>query len=273
MAHGLLAMALHHRPHLARGVQDDSRAGPGQQGGDAGGGCLEAAGAGEDEGVGGRRAAGVDEQRRLAAHAPGAPVRGIEGAALGGAVLVHAVRLADDEAAIGRVRSREQLQRAGHGEPVGVTEVIGAAAQQGRAGLAADGPGAGGDAEADEGHEQAGDDGELVREAGLIEQHQGRVTRGAKVRAQAHPFGPGGEQGGGSHAGDAGQGHGAAAGADAVQEDARAHDQGGAEQGDGGPGGQRHPVAGGPLPAGLVGGKGQQVVGPPAIGQVPGIPE
>ena len=53
--------------------------------------------------------AGVHQQRRPAAHAPGAAVLGIEGAALGGAVLIHAVRLADDEAAIGRVRAGEQL--------------------------------------------------------------------------------------------------------------------------------------------------------------------
>ena len=268
-----LPVASHHRPHLARGVEHDGGAGPGEQGGDAGRGGLKAARPGEDEGVGGGRAARVDEQRRLAAHAPGAPVGGVEGAALGGAVLVHAVRLADDQAAIGGVRPREQLTGTVHAEPVGVAEVVGAAAQQGRAGLAANGPGAGGDAPADEGHEQAGDDGELVREAGLVEQHERRVARDAEVGAQAHPLGPGGEQGGGGHAGDARHGHGAGAGAAPLGGGARAPGPGGAEQGDGGPGGQRHPVAGGPGTAGLVGREGQQEVGPPAIGQVPGPPE
>ena len=110
------------------------------------------------------------------------------------------------------------------------------AAQQGGSGLAADGPGAGGDAEADEGHEQAGDDGEAARAVEAVEHGQRRVAGGAEVGPQALVLGPAGEQGGGGHASDAGQCHGAAAGADAVQEHAPAHDQGGAEQGHGGPG-------------------------------------
>ena len=57
----------------------------------------------------------------------------VEGAA-GDAVLVDAVGLADDDAAKRRPRSGEQTARVAHGEPVGVAKIVGAAADEARAG-------------------------------------------------------------------------------------------------------------------------------------------
>ena len=62
----------------------------------------------------------------------------IEGAACD-AILIDPVGLADDDAAMGRVRAGEQSARVADGEPIGMAEIVGATADQARAGSAAHG--------------------------------------------------------------------------------------------------------------------------------------
>jgi len=154
-----------------------------------------------------------------------------------------------------------------------VAEVVGGAAQQGGAGLAAHGPRAGGDGPADISSKQASNDGEASRAVEGVEHGCKGVIGCAKVGPQPLVFGPARQHRSGGHAAHAGQGHGAATWPHTVQQHAQCHHQGGAEQGGGRPGSDGGVVASGPGNAGPAGREGQQVVGPPAIGQVPGIPE
>ena len=103
MAERASAVVLDHGADFAGGIEHHGGAAPGQHGGHADGGGLEAAGSAEDQGVGGARAAGIDQQWRGAALTPGGFVGRVEGAA-GDPVLVDAVGLTDDDAAKGFVR-------------------------------------------------------------------------------------------------------------------------------------------------------------------------
>ncbi len=193
VAERLLAVVPQHRSHLAGGVEHDDGAGPGEQGGDAGARGLEAARAGEHQGVGGGRLARVDQQRRLAASPPAGLVGGIERDAFGGAVLVDAVGLADHQAAIGRVRTGEALAGLVHGEPVGMAEIVGAAAAQAGGAVAAERVGPGGDAVADERTHHADGDGDLVGQGEGVEQRDGRVAGIADIGPQPPELGPAGQ--------------------------------------------------------------------------------
>jgi hypothetical protein len=82
-------------------------------------------GPGEDDGVGGAGAAGIDEQGRGAALSPAAAGCRIERPAC------HAVltggRPADHDAAIARIRTRKEAARLAGGEPVGMAAIVGSA--------------------------------------------------------------------------------------------------------------------------------------------------
>src|SRR5262245_56209507 len=63
---------------------------------------------------------------------PGAPVRRIERPA-GHAILIDAIRLADDDAATGLVGAGEVATRVADGQPVGMAEIVRPATNQARA--------------------------------------------------------------------------------------------------------------------------------------------
>ena len=123
---------IQHRAELGRGIEDHAAAGPGESGRD-GGRRLEAAGACEDEAVPAAVGAGIDQERRLAAHAPAALVGRIEGDAGNALVVIDAVRLANGDAAMDRVRSGEQLFGIAERSPLAVAVVVGDAALDGPA--------------------------------------------------------------------------------------------------------------------------------------------
>jgi len=118
---------IQHRAELGRGIEDHAAAGPGENGRD-GGRRLEAAGAREDQAVPAAVGAGIDQERGLAAHAPAPLVGGTEGDAGDGLIVIDAVRLADDDAAMDRVRPREQLFGVGERSPLAVAVVVSRAA-------------------------------------------------------------------------------------------------------------------------------------------------
>ena len=132
--HDLFALlpqrTVQHRPELDRRVEDHAAAGPGQHRRHRGGG-LEAARPGEDQTVPATLGARVDQQRRLAAHAPGGLVARIEPHPGNAAVLIDAISLADDDAAIDGVRSAEQISRIGDRPPSRMAVVVGHAAFDG----------------------------------------------------------------------------------------------------------------------------------------------
>ena len=118
---------IQHRAELGRGIEDHAAAGPGESGRD-GGRRLEAAGACEDEAVPAAVGAGIDQERRLAAHAPAALVGRIEGDAGNALVVIDAVRLANGDAAMDRVRPGEQFFGIAEGSPLAVAVIVGDAA-------------------------------------------------------------------------------------------------------------------------------------------------
>src|SRR4051794_6103962 len=81
-------------------VRQAGGAGRGGRGGQADVGFFDPAGAGEEGGRGGAGAAGVDEQRRRAALAPGAGLGGMEGAAVCAGVVIAAVGFTNDDPAV-----------------------------------------------------------------------------------------------------------------------------------------------------------------------------
>ena len=118
---------IQHRSELGRGIEDHAAAGPGQSGRD-GGRRLEPAGACEDEAVSAAVGAGIDEERRLAAHAPAALVGRIEGDAGNALVVIDAVRLANGDAAMDRVRPGEEFFGIAERSPLAVAVIVGDAA-------------------------------------------------------------------------------------------------------------------------------------------------
>ena len=75
--------------------------------------------------------AGIDQERRLAAHAPAALVGRIEGDAGNGLVVIDAVRLANGDAAVNRVRPGDQLFGVAERSPLAVAVIVGDAALDG----------------------------------------------------------------------------------------------------------------------------------------------
>jgi hypothetical protein len=125
--HDLFALApqgvVQHRPEFDRRVEDHAAADPCQDRRDRGC-CLEAARPGKYEAVPAALATRVDQQRRLAAHAPCALVTGVEPHPGNAAILIDAISFADDDAAIDRMKSAEQLSRIGHRSPLRMAVVV-----------------------------------------------------------------------------------------------------------------------------------------------------
>ena len=272
--HGLAAVRRYHRADLLRGVEHDGGAGPAQQGGDADRGGLVPAGAGQHEGVGGTGAARVDQQRRGAAAAPAGPGGRIEGDT-GDAVLVDAVGLADDDAAIGGIRAGEQALRVAHGQPGGVAEIVGARAQQQRRTATADRERPGQAAEAQ--HHHAGAEQGGCQKGGVgVTQHIVQGVALAEQAGQAQRLRLDGEHRGDRHAGDAADPHQAAEQPGAVDDDAGEHQHGGAAQRGDGPGAPEQIL----VPAHLLRGQAAEVgeaeqdaVAVDGVGDVPDPPE
>jgi len=108
-----------------RDIEHHGVTAPGEHGGDADGGGLEAG------------AAGIDEQGRGAALSPAAAVCRIERPSCH-AGLIDAVGLADRDGAIARIRTREEAVRLADRAPVGVAVIVGSAADQTRAATGAE---------------------------------------------------------------------------------------------------------------------------------------
>ena len=142
-----------------------------------------------------------DEERGLAALAPGRAVAGIEGLSDGAGILVDAVGLADHDAAERLARGVEQGGGLLHRHPVGMAKRIGPGAfdrldVMGAQRLAGEGANAGPGGEGTEGA------GEADIEIGDAQDVEPAISR--PIAEEPRAFRPAGQHGRGGHAGDRG---------------------------------------------------------------------